>query len=194
MDRWRDVTKHEDDFPVPRPMHDGGVVSLRPVTSETVRAICRLAVAPSQVGFVAPNAISIAEGSVTPNAWFRAIYADETPVGFVMLERSPKTHEYGLWRFMIAEPYQRFGYGRRALELVVDQVRTDDPAATELMTSWGPGEGGPEPFYVKFGFEPTGDVEEGELVGRLRLRWIGGRNDDAGRPGSRRPAFVVRTT
>jgi len=33
-----------------------------------------------------------------------------------------------------------------------------------------PGEGGPEPFYLKFGFVPTGEVEEGELVGRLRLR------------------------
>jgi len=145
-------------------------VSLREVTADTVRTICALAVAPEQTGFVAPNAVSIAEAHFTPAAWFRAIYADETPVGFVMLERDPERHEYGLWRFMIAAPYQRAGYGRRALELVVEDLRASDPAATELLTSWVPGEGGPEPFYVKFGFVPTGEVEEGELVGRLRLR------------------------
>ncbi len=170
MDRWREVTRHEDDFPVPRRARDGGVVTLRPVTAETVRAICRLAVGPGQERFVAPNAVSIAEGSFTPGAWFRAIYADETPVGFVMLERSPETHGYVLWRFMIAAPYQRSGYGRRALELVVAEVRQADPAATELMTSWVPGDGSPEGFYLGFGFEPTGEIEDGELVGRLRLR------------------------
>ena len=145
-------------------------VSLREVTADTVRTICALAVAPSQQGFVAPNAVSIAEASFTLAAWFRAIYAAETPVGFVMLERCPARHEYGLWRFMIAAPFQGRGYGRRALELVVEDVRASDPAATELMTSWVPGEGGPEPFYVKFGFVPTGEMEDGELVGRLRLR------------------------
>jgi len=145
-------------------------VSLREVTADTVRMICALAVAPEQTGFVAPNAVSIAEAHFTPAAWFRAIYADDTPVGFVMLERHPERHEYGLWRFMIAAPYQRSGYGRRALELVVEDLRASDPAATELVTSWVPGEGGPEPFYLKFGFVPTGEVEEGELVGRLRLR------------------------
>jgi len=145
-------------------------VSLREVTADTVRTICALTVAPSQQGFVAPNAVSIAEAYFTPAAWFRAIYADETPVGFVMLERDPERHEYGLWRFMIAEPFQRSGYGRRALEQVVDDIRSSDPDATELLTSWVPGPGGPEPFYVKFGFVPTGEVEEGELVGRFRLR------------------------
>jgi predicted N-acetyltransferase YhbS len=28
---------------------------------------------------------------------------------------------------------------------------------------------GPEDFYRKLGFEPTGDLIEGEVVGRLRL-------------------------
>jgi len=147
-----------------------GRVSLREVTGKTVIAITRLAVDKSQDGFVAPNAISFAQALFAPEAWYRAIYLDDTPVGFVMLERHPERHEYGLWRFMIAAPYQRSGYGRRALELVVEDLRASDPAATELVTSWVPGEGGPEPFYLKFGFVPTGEVEEGELVGRLRLR------------------------
>ena len=57
-------------------------VSLREVTADTVRMICRLDVSEEQKHFVAPNAVSIAQAYFEPKAWFRAIYADETPVGF----------------------------------------------------------------------------------------------------------------
>jgi diamine N-acetyltransferase len=167
---WRDATLHEDRPSRPRALTEGGQVALREVTGETVREICRLVVKRGQEGFVAPNAVSIAEAHFSPAAWFRAIYADDTPVGFVMLEREPATHEYMLWRFMIAGDHQGMGYGRRALELVVDDIRAADPAATELLTSWMPGDGSPEGFYVGFGFVPTGEVDEDELVGRLELQ------------------------
>jgi diamine N-acetyltransferase len=169
MDRWREATRHEDTFATPRSLADGGTVSLREVTADTVRAICRLAVKPGQEGFVAPNPVSIAQAHFTPWAWFRAIYTDETPVGFVMLERSNETHEYGLWRYMIAGEHQGRGYGRRGLELVIEDIKSVDPEATELFTSWVPGDEGPEGFYLGFGFVPTGDVDEGEIVARLRI-------------------------
>jgi hypothetical protein len=60
-------------------------VSLREITAETVIAVTRLAVADSQKGFVAPNAVSLAQALFAPEAWYRAIYLDDTPVGFVML-------------------------------------------------------------------------------------------------------------
>jgi diamine N-acetyltransferase len=53
-------------------------------------------------------------------------------------------------------------------EVTADTVRTR-PGATELLTSWVPGERGPEEFYRKLGFERTGEVEDGEVVARLRL-------------------------
>jgi diamine N-acetyltransferase len=143
-------------------------VELREVTADTVRQICRLSVAPGQEDFVAPNAVSIAEAYFEPKAWFRAIYADDVPVGFIMLEDDAATAEYTLWRLMIADGFQGRGYGRRAVELLIEYVRTR-PRATALMTSWVPGEGNPEPFYLKLGFVPTGEVDEGEIVGRLAL-------------------------
>ena len=54
------------------------------------------------------------------------------------------------------------------MALVIDHVRTL-PGATELLVSWVPAAGGPEPFYLGLGFEPTGEVDEGEVVARLRL-------------------------
>ena len=146
----------------------GMTVELREITAETVRAICRLTVAPGQDQFVAPNAVSIAEAYFHPTAWFRAIYADGEPVGFLMLDDDAAKGEYTLWRLMIADGFQGRGYGKRAIELLIDYVRTR-PGATALMTSWVPGDGTPEPFYLKLGFVPTGEIDEGEIVGRLEL-------------------------
>jgi diamine N-acetyltransferase len=52
-----------------------GPVTLRDVTADTVRAICRLQVGPGQERFVASNAVSIAQAYFEPRAWFRAVYA-----------------------------------------------------------------------------------------------------------------------
>ncbi len=152
----------------PRSVTEGAVVELREVTRETVRAICRLEVAPGQSAFVAPNAVSFAEAYFEPRAWFRAIYADNEPVGFAMLSLDTEKPEYYLWRLMIAAGSQRRGYGRAALALIVRHVRTL-PGATELLVSWVPDDAGPEPFYRGLGFIPTGEIHEGEVVARLTL-------------------------
>ena len=60
------------------------------------------------------------------------------------------------------------GFGRRALESFIDHVRTR-PNATELFTSYVPGEGSPGPFYIRLGFEETGEVDDGENVVKLVL-------------------------
>ena len=146
----------------------GAVVELREVSKDDVRAICRLAVAPDQMSFVAPNAISFAEALFEPKAWYRGIYADGTPVGFAMLSVDRDVPEYYLWRFMIDARYQGRGYGRVAIGLIVAFVRTL-PGAQELLVSWVPADGGPELFYRGLGFVPTGAVEDNEVVARLIL-------------------------
>jgi diamine N-acetyltransferase len=175
---WASVTAGEDAAEggaerVPRSVADGGVVALAEVTRANVRRVCRLAVAPDQRSFVAPNAVSLAEALVHPYAWYRVITADGVAVGFAMLSEDPTGGpdggpEHYLWRLMIADEFQRRGYGRAALALVVEHVRSL-PGAAELLVSWGPGAGSPEGFYLGLGFERTGDVEDGEIVGRLRL-------------------------
>jgi len=145
-------------------------VSLREITSETVVQICKLSdtLSEQEQKMVAPNAISIAQAHFSDKAWFRAIYADEMAVGFIMLYDDSENPEYFLWRLMIAGPYQGKGYGRKAIELLVEYVKTR-PGAKELSTSYVPIEGGPEGFYRKMGFEPTGEVDDGEIVVRLTL-------------------------
>ena len=152
----------------PRTITDGGVLELRAISAETVREVCALQVEPRQRGSVAPNAVSLAEASFSPEAWPRAIYVDDVPVGFAMLSIDAAAGDYGLWRFMIDARYQGRGYGRAAINRIAEHVR-GLPGATHLLTSWVPGENGPEGFYLGLGFEPTGDIDEGEVVGRLPL-------------------------
>lgn len=151
------------DTPVVGP---GSQVSLREVTAETLFAVCQLSdtLTEPQKRMVASNAYSIAEAHFAKHAWFRAIYADEVPVGFLMLHDSAeKGPGYFIWRLMIGGPYQKMGFGRRAVELLIDYVRTR-PDVKELLTSCGLGEGSPEGFYLKMGFRHTGRMWDDEAV------------------------------
>jgi len=143
-------------------------VTLREVTRATFREILSLKVRPDQEQFVAPNAWSIAEAYFAEDAWFRGIYAGDKPVGFLMISDMPEKAEYFLWRLMIDARYQKSNYGRLAMELLIDHVRTR-PNAEELYVSYHGGEGGPEGFYQKFGFEHTGDIEDGEILAKMKL-------------------------
>lgn len=141
-------------------------VTLRHISKDTVWTICNLFVQEDQKQFVEPNAISISEAYFSKEAWFRAIYAEEIPVGFVMLEEQATKAKYFLWRFMIDAKYQNLGFGRQAIELLIEYVKTK-PNATELITSVVQANGGPQGFYESLGFELTGEYDDGEAVMRL---------------------------
>ena len=143
-------------------------VTLREITEETVNAILKLRVAAAQEAFVASNAVSLAQAHFSKYAWFRAIYADETPVGFILLHDNPDEPTYYLWRFMLDERYQRMGFGRQAIGLLVAYVKTR-PNATALLLSYVPQAGGPKAFYERLGFVHTGEEHDGELEMRLAL-------------------------
>jgi diamine N-acetyltransferase len=143
-------------------------VTLVEITAETVRAVCDLAVADDQRCFVATNAQSMSEAHFAPEAWFRAIHADDELVGFVMLydetlrEEVPAEPTAFIWRFMIDVRFQRRGFGREALSALAEHVRSRGYAKLEL--SYVPGPGDPEPFYLGAGFVHTGREVDDELV------------------------------
>lgn len=146
------------------------VVALREITEQTVVPICKLSdtLSAVQKTMVAPNALSIAQAHYNPRFWCRAIYADETPVGFLMLYDDPDEPKYFLWRLMVAGPYQGLGYGASAIRLLTDYVKTR-PGAKELLVSCGEGEGSPEGFYARLGFKRTGEMVGDEVVLNLVL-------------------------
>lgn len=144
-------------------------ISLREITVDTVNRVIDLydSLTEDQQKYLPPNAVSIAQAHYLPKAWLRVIYADETPVGFLMLYDDPDRGEYFLWRLMIARPFQRKGFGSKAVRLLADYVR-NRPRAKYLCASFVPMGEGLATFYEKNGFEFEGKTGR-ETAIRLQL-------------------------
>jgi diamine N-acetyltransferase len=148
-------------------------IELREVTRGTVAAVCKLD-AGDGGRQVAPNAVSIAQAYFAPEAWFRAVHADDDLVGFLMLYdptlvEAPEEHEFFLWRLMVDHRHHDKGYGRAAVERLVDHVRSR-PGAERLLVSHVQGADRLARFYQSLGFRYTGAEDEGELVMARDLR------------------------
>ena len=146
-------------------------VTLQEIAEEDLPAVLALTLAPGQERFVSSVAESLREAEEHPegNPWFRAVCADGTPVGFVMLSwdiepRPPDLNgPWFLWKLLIDSRHQGTGYGREVVEQVVELVRGQ--GGTEPLTSYVPGEGGPAGFYARLGFVPTGATDSrGEVI------------------------------
>jgi diamine N-acetyltransferase len=140
---------------------------LEPVTQENVRAACKLKLRPDQENLVAPVAWSLADAYTAPDiAWPRLIYDGDQLVGFIMAAFDPGNpaelyHSY-LWRLNIGAEHQGCGYGRFAVEgLCQEAMRRGQH---RLTVSYHLHENGPQGFYARLGFRPTGERNQGEVV------------------------------
>ena len=59
------------------------------------------------------------------------------------------------------------GIGSRALRLVGERLAAEGD--TVLKTSWVDAPGGPEGFYRRLGFVPTGEIDDGEIVASVPI-------------------------
>ena len=147
-------------------------ITLQTVTEDNFDAIIELPLLPEQQDYLASNAYSIAQASFYPDSFFtRAIYADDKPIGFLMyvsLADEGQPGEYAIYRFMIESRLQRKGYGRRALGLALDEIRSRPDARVIHICYW-PSNPVAKVFYASFGFVETGLDEEGEMVAEIRL-------------------------
>lgn len=150
------------------------MVSLRTIDDSNRCAVEALSVSPLQEQFVASVAESLVEAVEESGgrAIYWAIYAEDVPVGFVMISDEVDGPGYipqYLWRLLIDQRYQGRGYGSAALGLIVDYFR-GRPGVEVIWTSCGEGDGGPLGFYERFGFEQTGDrVFDDEILLRLEI-------------------------
>ncbi|MEQ1703972.1 MAG: GNAT family N-acetyltransferase [Ilumatobacteraceae bacterium] len=169
---------------VDRPRTPPASVEIVEITPDDAYLWGRLATHHSQERFVSPMAVSFRDalfpeaidtawpktgGEMVPVVpWMRGVLADGERAGFVMLAQATEHHPVPyLWRLLIDRRHQRRSLGRSVLDLLTDQLRRQ--GHTALMTSWGEGQGSPEPFYLGYGFVPTGDHDDDEVIGRLTL-------------------------
>jgi RimJ/RimL family protein N-acetyltransferase len=140
-------------------------------------AVLALRVAPAQEPFVGTVAGALADAQEFPEAkpWYRAVYAGEVPVGFVMLSWDVPPDPpriigpWFLWKLLIDARHQGRGYGREVVRRVADTAAAN--GASELLTSCVPGADGPLGFYLRIGFTATGELDEnGEVILVLDLQ------------------------
>ena len=160
------------------------MIHLEKINSKNVWDILRLHVSKEQEDFVAPNGLSIIEAyvAITGNGhtFPFGIYEEELPVGFVMIgygvddsyENPPPVAygNYSIWRLMIDEKYQHRGYGREALRLALDFIRSYPCGRAEYCyLSYEPENKTAKELYAEYGFTENGEMDEEEIVAVLKL-------------------------
>ena len=143
------------------------MVVLKEITRENLDEVLALSVAEHQKSYVSTTAESLAQAYVYRETAFPfAIYANEKPVGFIMLGYYEPRKQYTLWKFLIDKEHQGKGYGKEALKQGITYLmeRFD---AKEIYTGVSLGNEAAKGLYKSVGFVETGLVEDG--MEELRL-------------------------
>ncbi|KAF9186017.1 hypothetical protein BGZ51_001361 [Haplosporangium sp. Z 767] len=153
-------------------------ITLREIGKDNWRDIVDLTTTEAQSPLVSSNVSSLCESHYAADAWARGIYADNTPVGFLMMSIAPEEEWYAIWRFMIDQRYQAMGFGRKAIQLAIAHVKDNHPEAKliRLMSAGPEGKKGvstkdsPYKFYTSLGWKEISEYdEEGEVEMGLDL-------------------------
>ena len=162
------------------------MIHLEKITYKNALDVCELSIFEEQYAFVADNEESLVEAylAVTSEASYAypfAIFDDDTLVGFLMLGYNEAALEgpdapaalrnnYSLWRLMIDKRYQRKGFGREAVRLALEFIRTWPHGKAEACaTSYNPENEVARKLYASFGFVENGEMDEDEIVAVLKL-------------------------
>ena len=165
------------------------MIHLEKIDSTNIWEIIDLKVFKAQKNFIAANWVSIVQAygvrdSATAAFPF-AIYNDKRPVGFPMIGfneaalydnwddvEAPKSlvNNYSLWRLMIDKRYQKRGYGREAIKLALDFIRTWPCGKAEYCSlSYEPENEVARELYRSMGFVENGEMDGEEIVAVLKL-------------------------
>jgi N-acetyltransferase len=160
---------------------EAGAKQIRLVEIDAANLVRVINLNPGAIGsrMVAPNAMTIAQSFVSPNAWLRAIYVDDAPVGLVMLfdptldpvaatAKPAALDSLYVWRLMIDFAHQSRGYGEQALRRMIERARSM-PGIKTVSLSYVMAEGNAKPFYERLGFQDTGKIDSGEMEMVLHL-------------------------
>ncbi|SFD76880.1 diamine N-acetyltransferase [Paenibacillus catalpae] len=158
------------------------MITLRKITLDNRRAIFNLEVSEDQRQFVASNLSSVASCYVLAtnggHPFPFAIYADEQPVGFVMITYKLTSYDlptmaddaYCILRLMIASQYQNRGYGREAMAKILEFIRSFPAGPAQYC--WIPYKDDnivASKLYESFGFRDCGEIVHDEQITVLRL-------------------------
>ncbi|MDZ5713286.1 GNAT family N-acetyltransferase [Jeotgalibacillus haloalkalitolerans] len=144
------------------------MVYLKRIDKDNWLKAISLKVREDQQNFVASNAVSLAQLNFLPGFHAQGIYADDKMVGFTLYGIDEDDGEYWMYRMMIDEKHQGKGYGKAAIECVIEDIRQHkEDRHTTLTLSYEPENTFAGALYQSMGFkEQEGLFIEGEQVAR----------------------------
>jgi diamine N-acetyltransferase len=143
-------------------------VELCPVDHRNWRACADLSATEAQQTYVAPVTRYLALCAYDNGPWQpAALTADDTTVGFVMHAVDPADHSFWIGGLVIDQVHQRRGYGRAAVNALIDQASREGHSAIAL--SYQPANSPARALYSSLGFIESGETEDDEVVARLIL-------------------------
>lgn len=146
------------------------MIHFEKITEDNFDAIIHMK-RPETEHFVASNAYSLAQAWLYRDAgdvYPFAIYHDDVPVGFMMLDEDAESRCLIIWRIMFPVEHQGKGYGSQAIELII-QLARDSRKYDFLIMDCAPENAIAKHVYEKLGFRPTGEMNNGEIEMRLDL-------------------------
>ncbi|MBN3527383.1 GNAT family N-acetyltransferase [Paenibacillus apiarius] len=141
-------------------------ICIRAVTPANWKECIELKPKKEQEGFIATNLYSIAEAQFLDNFTCKAIYLDETMIGFAMFGIDADDHNYWIYRFMIDRNYQGRGYGKQAMLLILDDINQKENCAEAVFLGYDPMNEQAANLYRAVGFVETGIAPWGEIVAK----------------------------
>lgn len=144
------------------------MVELREITRDNWKDCVRLKVAEDQQGFVASNAVSLAQSKYEPDYVPTGVYDGEKMVGFIMYAPGDHNGEkcWFIDRLMVGKDYQHKGYGRAAMQNLLAHLKAQ-PGYAAIYISFVPENEPAKNLYASLGFQDTGEIDDGEIVYRL---------------------------
>lgn len=95
------------------------------------------------------------------------IFDDDTPVGMALYHDCPQSNAYNFSQLFIDQRYQGKGYGKAAVEMILDAMRRDG-RYPKVMVCYIEGNDTARKLYSRFGFVETGRDED-EIIMELIL-------------------------
>ncbi|MGF2614445.1 GNAT family N-acetyltransferase [Rossellomorea vietnamensis] len=132
-------------------------VRIEEINAENWYACCQLELTEKQSTYMESNAVSIAQTKFEPTLKAYAIFYDERAAGFLMFNSVKEELDgYWIYRIMVDKAYQGKGIGKKATELMLDEM-AKLPGSEKIIVGYHPDNKGAHTLYRSLGFVDNGD-------------------------------------
>ena len=134
------------------------MITFREINKSNYMDCVCLKVRDDQSGFVADNARSLVEARFEEGLYTRAVYSNDTMVGFVLFDYDSEIPGWCMNRFMIGAQYQGQGLGKEAVLRFLEFMKAEMKVG-ELYLHVEMENTAAYALYEKLGFRIVGEIE-----------------------------------